>query len=189
MFYDPKSNTFPEIRVLTIRSQFSYPMHNQLSKFLAASLFATSLVFAQPAPTPTPISANPPNLANMVQHQVARLTTILTLTTAQQQQATTIFTTSATANQASMSSMRAARTALNTAIKNNDAGGIEQAATTLGNLTAQTTLATSQAQAAFLQILTPDQLTKYNQLGMVGGVGGFGGFGHGVPGAFHGSGR
>jgi Spy/CpxP family protein refolding chaperone len=184
MFYDPKCNTFPQIRVLSIRSQLSYQMNNQLSKFLAASLFATSLVFAQP-PTAVPISANPPNLANMVQRQVARLTTILTLTTAQQQQATTIFTTSATANQGAMSSMRTARTDLNTANKNNDAGGIEQAATTLGNLTAQTTLATSQAQAAFMQILTPDQLTKYNQLGMAGG-GGMMGHGGGGPGSFHG---
>jgi Spy/CpxP family protein refolding chaperone len=164
-------------------------MNTKFSKFLAASTLATSLMFAQATPTPVPISANPPNMANMVAHQVARLTTILTLTTAQQQQATTIFTTSATANQAAMTSMRTARTALNTAIKNNDAGGIEQAATSLGNLTAQTTLATSQAQAAFLQILTPDQLTKYNQLGMVGGVGGFGGFGRGGPGGFHGGGR
>ena len=167
MFYDPPSNTFPEIRVLSIRSKVSFHnMHNQLSRFLITSVFATSLVFAQPAHTP-------PDPATIAQRQVAHLTTLLTLTTAQQQQATTIFTSSATASMSARASQQAARQALNTAIKNNDSGGIEQAATTLGNLTAQQTLSDSKAQAAFLQILTPDQQTKYSQLGAGHG------FGHG----------
>jgi Spy/CpxP family protein refolding chaperone len=164
-------------------------MNNNLSKFLTASVFATSLVFSQgTAPTPGTGVHTPPDPATLVQRQVARLTTLLTLTTVQQQQATTIFTTSVTADQASMSSVRTARTALNTAIKNNDLGGIQQAATTLGNLTAQTTLADSQAQASFLQILTPDQQTKYSQLPAGGGYGGRMGPGAGM-GSFRGGPR
>jgi Spy/CpxP family protein refolding chaperone len=159
-------------------------MNNKLSRFLTASVFATSLVFAQGTGAPTPGTGTMPTPANMVQRQVARLTTLLTLTTAQQQQATTIFTASATADQAARTSVRTARTNLNTAIKNNDTGGIEQAATALGNLTAQTTANDSKAQAAFLQILTPDQVTKYSQLGPAGGPGGFG---HGGgPSGYHG---
>ena len=155
-------------------------MHNKLSRFLAASVAATSLVFAQGTTTPTQGTHTPPTPASMAQRQVARLTTLLTLTSTQQQTATTIFTTSITADMTARTSMRTAHQTLNTAIKNNDAGGIEQAATTLGNLTAQTTLADSQAQAAFLQILTPDQVTKYTQLGAGHGMGG--GYGHGMGG-------
>jgi Spy/CpxP family protein refolding chaperone len=152
------------IRVLSIRSQGFITMPNKLSRFLTASLFTTSLVLAQG------MMHTPPDPATMAQHRVARLTTLLNLTAAQQQQATTIFTTSGTADQAARTSMQTARTALNTAIKNNDAGGIEQASTTLGNLTAQTTMNDSKAQAAFLQLLTPDQQTKYNAIG-TGGYG------------------
>jgi Spy/CpxP family protein refolding chaperone len=161
-------------------------MNNKLSRFLTASVFATSLVFAQ-GTTPAPGTGmhTPPSPATMAQRQVARLTMLLTLTAAQQQQATTIFTTSITADQAATTSMRTARTALNTAVTNNDVGGIQQAATTIGNLTAQTTVSDSQAKAAFLQILTPDQVTKYNQIGAAFGHGGFG-HGPGAP-SFHGA--
>lgn len=133
-------------------------MQSKLSRLLGLSVLGTTFLFAQPTRTP-------PDPAAMVTRRVNQLTTLLTLTPAQQQQATTIFTTSATASQASRSAMLTARQSLNTAIKNNDTGGIEQAATTIGNLTAQMTSSDSKAQAAFLQILTPDQVTKYNSLG------------------------
>jgi Spy/CpxP family protein refolding chaperone len=151
-------------------------MQSKLAKLLTVSVLATSFVFAQNQRTP-------PDPATMVQHRVSRLTTLLTLTAAQQQQATTIFTAAATADQTARASLQTARQNLNTAIKNNDAGGIDQAATTIGSLTAQTTLSDAKAQAAFLQILTPDQVTKYNQLGAGGR-----GFGRGGPATegFHG---
>ncbi len=163
-------------------------MSSKLFQFLGASVFATSFLFAQGTGTGTPGGGThtPPNPATMAQRQVARLTTLLTLTAAQQTQATTLFTSSLTADQATRTSMMTARQALNAAVKNNDAGGIEQAATMLGTLTAQQTTSDSKAQAAFLQLLTPDQLTKYNTLHGFGGMGG-GPFGGG-PGAsrFHG---
>lgn len=151
-------------------------MQSKLAKFFTTSVLATSFAFAQNPHTP-------PDPPTMIQHRVSRLATLLNLTAAQQQQATTIFTAAATASQTARTSMRTAHQSLTTAIKNNDAGGIEQAATTIGNLTAQSTMSDAKTQAAFLQILTPDQVTKYNQLGPGGH-----GFGHGGPGpaGFHG---
>ena len=91
------------------------------------------------------------------------LTTLLSLTPAQQQQATTIFTNSAGADSTARASLKTAHQTLNTAVKNNDASGIEQAAATIGNVTAQTAANDAKAQAAFNQILTPDQQAKYAQ--------------------------
>ncbi len=104
------------------------------------------------------------NPGNFVQRRVEHLTTVLSLTSAQQQQATTIFTNAATADASVHSSMAAARQTLKTAVQANDAAGIEQAATTIGNLTAQTTVNQAKAEAAFFQILTPAQQTKLTQL-------------------------
>jgi Spy/CpxP family protein refolding chaperone len=101
---------------------------------------------------------------NNPQNYVKRMTAELGLTADQQSQAATIFTNS-TASQAPVhSSMATARQTLENAIRNNDTNTIEQVATTIGNLTAQLTLAQSKARAAFYQILTPDQQTKLNQL-------------------------
>jgi Spy/CpxP family protein refolding chaperone len=103
------------------------------------------------------------NHGNFVQHRVNFLTTLLSLTATQQQQATTIFTTAATAQASVHSSMTAAHQSLQTAVEGNDAAGIEQAATTIGSLTTQTTLNQAKADAAFYQILTPAQQTKLTQ--------------------------
>ena len=153
-------------------------MHSPKSRFLTLSVLGATFLFAQPP------ARTPSDPATLVSRQVNRLTTVLTLTPAQQQQATTIFTTSVTADQASRTALTTARQNLNTAVKNNDVGGIEQAATTIGNLTAQITTSDSKAQAAFLQILTPDQVTKYNSMGH-GPMGAGRGFGAGAS-AFHG---
>jgi len=103
------------------------------------------------------------NPANSVPHQVNFLTTLLSLTSTQQQQATTIFTTAATADATVHSSMKTARQSLATAVKSNDTGAIQQASTTIGNLTAQLVLNQATADAAFYQILTPEQQTKLSQ--------------------------
>ncbi len=125
----------------------------------------------------------PPDPATMVQHRVQHLTTLLSLTATQQQQATTIFTNAMSGAASIHSDMKTAHQNLQTAIKNNDQNGITQAATTIGNLTAQMIGAHGKAQAAFNQILTPDQQTKFSQLeseghGMGMGFGGPGRFKH-----------
>lgn len=151
-------------------------MKNKVIKVLIASLFAASSVFAQGMHAP-------PDPAAMAQRRIAHLTTLLTLTGAQQQQATNIFTNSATADATVRTNLQTAHTALADAIKKNDTAGIDRAATTIGNLTAQLTSTDAKADAAFYLILTPDQQTKLASLkerrghGMFGGPGGHGGAG------------
>ena len=130
-------------------------MNRKLCKLLLCSIFAVSLALAQTS------SGAAPNPARFVQRRVNMLTTLLSLTSAQQAQATTIFTNSASADNTARASLRTAHTALNTAITNNDANGIQQAASTIGTVTAQQAASDASAQAAFYQILTPDQQTKY----------------------------
>jgi Spy/CpxP family protein refolding chaperone len=65
-------------------------------------------------------------------------------------------------------------------VQANDNATIEQTATTIGNLTAQTTANQAKAEAAFYQILTPAQQSKLTQYesqshGRMMGSGGFGG--------------
>jgi Spy/CpxP family protein refolding chaperone len=113
----------------------------------------------------------PPDPATMAQHQVARLTHMLNLTSDQQAQATTIFTNAATANQALTTSLSQAHASLTAAIKSNDANGIATASSQIGSLTGQTTANTAKAQAAFYAILTPDQQAKYTPGAGFGGRG------------------
>jgi len=71
--------------------------------------------------------------------------------------------------------MKAARTALKTAVEANDTAGIPAQASQIGSLTTQEVQAEATANAGFYAILTPDQQTKYNQLGtgLAGGPGRF----------------
>jgi Spy/CpxP family protein refolding chaperone len=151
-----------------------------LATFAFATLSATYLC-AQTSGT----TATQPTPAQIVANRVARLTTLLTLTTTQQTQATTIFTNEQTALSGIPTSMQTARTALQTAVEKNDITGITTQATQIGSLTTQELEIQAKADAAFYAILTADQQTKYNQLqgpGLVGpggGQRGFGGFGPG----------
>jgi Spy/CpxP family protein refolding chaperone len=151
-------------------------MKHLIVKLLIGSTLAASLLLAQ--------GKGGPNSANAIQHRVSYLTTLLSLNTSQQQQATTIFTNAASTAGTLHSSMKSAHQALNEAVQKNDGAGIDQASSTIGNLTAQLTSAEAKARAAFYQILLPDQQAKFTQLESQGGMGhGFGamgrGFGHG----------
>jgi Spy/CpxP family protein refolding chaperone len=123
---------------------------------LMTAALAASLAFAQRP-------GGPPDPAARVQHRVSFLTTLLTLTTAQQQQATAIFTTAASAEAAVHGSFKTAHQGLADAIKANNSANIDQISTTIGNLTAQMASNHAKAEAAFYQILTPDQQTKLAQ--------------------------
>lgn len=122
--------------------------------FLALTL--ASVALAQ-APTP-------PSPADQARRQVKYLTTILSLTTAQQQQAKTIYVNSATSEQTIHTSMRQAHDTLRTAVKNNNTAGIDEAANTIGLLTAQMESARAKADAALYQVLTADQQAKLSDL-------------------------
>ncbi len=160
-------------------------MNRRIFAVLGSVAMSGAMLMAQTTTTPP----SPPSQADMIAKRVARLTTLLSLTTAQASQATTIFTTEATAETPIRTSMRTAQTALNTAVKANNLGAITTEAAQIGTLTGQSVKVQADAQAAFLAILTPDQLTKYNAAGPGGGPGGPGGPGHGPGPAGFGGGR
>lgn len=123
---------------------------------------ALTAVLAMAASAQNPPS--PPSQADRVQHHIQHLAVMLSLTPAQQQQATTLLTNVMNAQEASQPSMKAAHDALQTAVKNNDANAIQQAANTIGQLTAQSIANHAKAMATFYQTLTPDQQTKFQQI-------------------------
>lgn len=113
----------------------------------------------------------------MAAHQVKRLTTLLTLTPAQQQQATTIYTAAAKSEQTLHDSEMQSHDSLRAAIKNNDTATIDQVAGSIAQTIAQLTSVRAKANAAFYQILTADQQTKLTELesehmGLLDGPGG-----------------
>jgi len=104
------------------------------------------------------------------------MTTLLSLTSAQQQQVTTIYTNAVTTEQSIRKSERATRESLRTAVKNNDATAIDQMASSVAKSIAQLTSIRAKADAAFYQLLTADQQTKFTELenehmGFFGGPG------------------
>lgn len=121
-----------------------------------------------------------PAPAEMAARQVKRLTTLLSLTSAQKQQATSIFTEAAQAEQTARAGDKEAHDSLTSAIKTNDVVTIDQVANTLALSSAQATSIKARADAAFYQILSADQQTKLSELdtehmGLEGGGGGPGG--------------
>ncbi|HLJ88893.1 MAG TPA: Spy/CpxP family protein refolding chaperone [Candidatus Angelobacter sp.] len=134
-----------------------------ISATLAVFISIASLLYAQESANPS-APPNPPNPAARAQHRVKFLTNKLSLTAQQQQQALTIFTNASSSEQTMHGSMKTAHQNLQNAIKSNDTAGIEQASNTIGNLMAQTTAAHAKAQAAFYQILTPDQQSKLSEM-------------------------
>jgi Spy/CpxP family protein refolding chaperone len=154
-------------------------MKKSIYSAIAIAMASTFMLFAQD----TAVQPGPRNQAQMVSHHVARLTTLLNLTTAQQTQATSIFTEQHAAMSGLFSNMKAARSALETAIENNDASSISSQAAQIGSLTTQEIESHAKAEAAFWALLTPDQQAKYKQLRSMhhGGPGGFAGPGPGHP--------
>jgi Spy/CpxP family protein refolding chaperone len=149
-------------------------MRTTLLKVIAFLALTSVFVSAQ--------QRTPPDPAEMAQHRINFLTKQLSLSPQQQQQATTIFSAVSNNAKATHEQKRTAHDSLKAAIQKNDTAGIEQAANTIGNLTAQITVAHAKAQAAFYQTLTPEQQTKMNDLESHRGMGMRGHGGHGGPG-------
>jgi Spy/CpxP family protein refolding chaperone len=133
-------------------------MKNAVKSLAIILALAASSAFAQQMAPP---SGDP---AAHMQHHFAMLTKHLDLTAAQQQQATTIFNNMVATQTNIHNSLKTAHDGLNSAIKSNDTAAIDQAATTIGNLTAQMISNHAKAKAAFFQILTPDQQAKMTQM-------------------------
>jgi hypothetical protein len=120
-------------------------------------------------------------VAEIVAAQVARLTKILTLTTAQATEATSYFTTSVTVDQTVATNLATAQAALTTAVESDGATAIiTTAANTIGTLTSQQVLADATAQASFYAILNSAQQTIYKEL-LAAGLQGVGGWGPAGP--------
>jgi Spy/CpxP family protein refolding chaperone len=133
-------------------------MQRNFHKFAIASLaLAAAFAHAQ-------TQHQPPDPAQMVQHRVSFLTDKLGLSSSQQQQATSIFTDEMSAARSLHDQMKPAHQSLRAAVKANDSAGIEQASGTIGSLTAQMISARAKADAAFYQLLNPDQQSKYSQM-------------------------
>lgn len=128
---------------------------------LKAVLFlaATSVFVAAQHENPSPSDS-----AQMVQHHVAFLTEQLSLTAQQQQTATTLLTEFHNNAKAVHEQLRNAQENLHVAITKNDTAAIEQISNTIGNLTAQQTLAHAKAMASFYQTLTPEQQSKFAEI-------------------------
>ena len=149
-------------------------MTSRILCVLGIVLLAAPFLYADNTAT----SPTPPTPAQVASDEVARLTVLLTLTTAQQTSALATFTTEQTALAGYETSLTTARTALKTAVESN-AATIGSEAAVIGTLLGQEVLAQATAQAAFYASLTADQQTKYAQLiqtGILGpGLGGRGG--------------
>jgi Spy/CpxP family protein refolding chaperone len=122
-------------------------------------------------------SPKPPSPAERAQRQVKALTTLLSLTSAQQQQATTIYINAAKAEQTVHQSEKDVQESLHSAIKNNDTTTIDEISSTLAQSMAQLTSIKAKADAAFYQILSAEQQSKFSDLGSqhLGGLDGAGG--------------
>jgi Spy/CpxP family protein refolding chaperone len=141
---------------------------NTLFRIIAVGVLLTATTMAQRGFGPRASGGSPPDPATIVQNQVARLTTLLSLTPAQASQATTIFTNAATAISTLQTTLSTDRDSLQTAIKGNATANIDQLSATIGTLTGQITSVQSKADAAFYAILTTDQQAKLDQLGGFG---------------------
>ena len=156
-----------------------------LSRAIAiGSLFAATMMAQRPFGALT--SGTPPDPATIVANQVNRLTSLLTLTSAQQAQATTIFTGVITAVTPIQTTLQTDRTSLQAAVQSNATSTIDSLASSIGTLSGQILDIQSKGDAAFYAILTTAQQTTLNSRG--GGFGGRGGFGPGPggpPPGFH----
>jgi Spy/CpxP family protein refolding chaperone len=128
------------------------------------NLLATTLAALLAIPMSGQSPFTPPDPAQRVQQQVKSLTTLLSLTAAQQQKAAAIYTDSATAEKTAHEDMKSVRQSLQSATKSNDTAAIDQASTSMGESMAQITSIHAKADAAFYQILTPAQQEKWSEL-------------------------
>jgi len=126
-------------------------------------ILTLAVAIAVPALSQT-TSLQPPSPSDRAQHEVKALTTLLTLTTAQQAQALSIFTASAKSEEGLHQTDRQTHDSLQAAVKNNDIATIEQLSSSLGQSVAQMTSIRAKAEASFYQILTPEQQSKLSDL-------------------------
>jgi hypothetical protein len=138
----------------------------------AISLLLAGAALAQPPFNPRNSTGSAPDPATQIADQVARLTTLLDLTTAQATQATSILTAAQTTTATLQTTLATDQTSLQTAITSNATATIDQLSAAIGTIEGQILDIRSKAEAAFYAILTATQQTKVTTLGGAGLLGG-----------------
>ncbi len=106
----------------------------------------------------------PPNPEQMAQREVTRYTTLLSLTAEQASTAKTVFTTAAQSEGTLRTTERTTRQTLEAAVKTGDTAAIQQAATSLGQISGEMIATRAIAEARFYATLTADQKAKFAEL-------------------------
>ena len=106
-----------------------------------------------------------PNVAERIDHRVAYLTTVLSLTSAQHQQAKTIFMSAAKANSAVFANLKTERQSLSKAVSGNEpASTIAMLSDAIGSDAGKLVANRAMASEQFRKMLTAEQQTKLTQL-------------------------
>jgi len=137
-------------------------------------LIAGALLAQRPFSPRAGSGGTPPDPATRIANQVARLTTLLDLTTAQAAQATTILTNAESAVSGLQTTLSTDQTALESAIKANATSTIDQLSAAIGTIDGQILDARSKAEASLYAILTAAQQAKVDTMGgprLLGGGG------------------
>ena len=158
---------------------------NKIFKTVVLTAISAGLVFGQGPFGPRNDFGGGPGVASdpatQIARQVARLTTLLDLTTAQATQATSIFTAAQAAAAPLQTTLDTDQTNLQAAIKSNTTATIDQLAAAIGTIEGQLLDIRAKADAAFYAILTTAQQTKLGSIDDFGG----GGRGPGGPSGRH----
>ncbi len=104
-----------------------------------------------------------PKTAGKQAKYITFLTSLLSLSPAQQTRLSGIFAAASSSSAALKGDMKAARVDLGKSVTNNDDAGIQRGAGAVGRLAAQRHSIGARANADFFQILTSDQQAKLNQ--------------------------
>src|SRR5258708_2380993 len=134
----------------------------RILKAAVAAAFLTCLIFAQGQFRPR--NATPPDPATMIANEVARLTTLLDLTTSQETQITTILTAAQTSIGTLQTTLSTDQTSLTAAITSNSTATIDSLSAGIGTIQGQILDVRSKAAASIYLLLTATQQTKLTTL-------------------------
>jgi DNA-directed RNA polymerase specialized sigma subunit len=104
-----------------------------------------------------------PKSARKQAKYISFLSTLLTLSPGQQAEAASIFATAGAAEHELKQTVKAHKKSLRDTVTGNDVAAIGRASSAIGLIAAQRHLIGAKANAAFIQILTPDQQSTFSQ--------------------------
>ena len=129
-------------------------------KYLITAILAAMVA----VPTSAQTLPKPPSAAAIAEHRVKTWTVLLNLTSVEQQQAKAIYASAVQEEQTLHEGEKDEWKALRSAVRSNDIATIDQISATLAQSMAQSTAIRAKADAAFFQILTPEQQGKFTDL-------------------------